>query len=120
EPVVSLPLFFRGWTFRPEVGLRDTLYTETRIPGTGVGTAIQEIVDRRSVETAVEVRLPTLGRIFDRTVAGTKIKKTIEPHFIYRYTNGVDNFFFIIPFYYRDIFNDTNQMEDCLIHRPFL
>ena len=120
EPVVSLPLFFRGWTFRPEVGLRDTLYTETRIPGTGVGTAIQEIVDRRSVETAVEVRLPTLGRIFDRTVAGRKVKHTIEPYFIYRYTNGVDNFSSIIRFDYRDILSDTNEVEYGIIQRLFL
>jgi LPS-assembly protein len=120
EPDVSLPLFYGGWTLRPEVALRDTLYTETRVAGTGAGTAIQQAVDRRSVETAVELRPPTLGKIFDRTLAGRKVKHTIEPYLIYRYTNGVGNFPSIIRFDYRDILSDTNEVEYGLTQRLYL
>jgi len=120
EPDVSLPLFYGGWMLRPEVAVRDTLYTETRLPGSGAGTAIQQAVDRRSVETAVELRPPTLGKIFDRTLAGRKVKHTIEPYLIYRYTNGVENFPSIIRFDYRDILSDTNEVEYGLTQRLYL
>ncbi len=120
EPNVSLPLFIAGWTFRPEIGLRDTFYTETRIPGVGAGTAIQQVVDRRSVETAVEMRPPTLGKVFDRTIAGRKIKHTIEPYLVYRFVNGVENFPSIIRFDYRDILSDTNELEYGLTQRLYL
>jgi LPS-assembly protein len=120
EPDVSLPLFYGGWTFRPEIGLRETFYTETRIPGTGLGTAIQDVVDRRSVETAVEVRPPTLARIFDRPIAGRKVKHTIVPYLIYRYVNGVGNFPSIIRFDYRDILSNTNELEYGLTQRLYL
>lgn len=120
EPDVSLPLFIGGWTLRPEVAVRNTLYTEMRVPGTGAGTAIQQQVDRRSVETAVEMRPPTLGKIFDRSVAGRKVKHTIEPYVIYRYTTGIENFPSIIRFDYRDILSETNEVEYGLTQRLYL
>src|SRR5205807_1948584 len=43
-PDVSLPVFYRGWTVRPEIVLRNTSYTEERIPTAGVGVAIQDAV----------------------------------------------------------------------------
>lgn len=120
EPDVSLPLLYGGWMFRPEIALRDTFYTETRIPGTGLGTAIQDVVDRRSLETGVELRPPTLARIFDRTIAGRKVKHTIAPYLVYRFVNGVHNFPSIIRFDYRDILSDTNELEYGLTQRLYL
>lgn len=122
EPDISLPLFLGGWTLRPEVALRDTLYTESLVPGAPAtaGTAIEQAEDRRSVETAVEVRPPTLGRVFDRSVAKRKVKHTIEPYLIYRYTNGVNNFPSILRFDYRDILSDTNEVEYGLTQRLYL
>lgn len=120
EPDVSLPLNYGGWTFRPEIALRETLYTETRVPDAGLGTAIQQLVDRRAVETAVEMRPPTLGKIFDRTIAGRKIKHTITPYLVYRLVTGVDNFPSIIRFDYRDILSDTNELEYGLTQRLYL
>ena len=120
EPDVSLPLFYGGWTFRPEVALRSTFYTERREPTSGVGLAVQDLVNRRSVETAVEIRPPTLGRVFDRTLAGRKVKHTIEPYMVYRLTNGIDNFPSIIRFDYRDILSDSNELEYGLVQRLYL
>jgi LPS-assembly protein len=124
EPNVSLPLMLEGWTFRPEIGLRDTFYTETRIPETatttGLGTAIQQVVDRRSVETTVEMRPPTLVKIFNRDIAGRKVKHTITPYLTYRFVNGVGNFPSIIRFDYRDILSNTNEIEYGLTQRLYL
>jgi LPS-assembly protein len=120
HPSVSMPLFYGGWTIRPEVALRNTFYTEERIPTAGVGVAIQDAVNRRSFETNVELRPPTLGKIFDHTVAGRKVKHTIEPKLLYRYANGVDNFPAIIRFDFRDIVSDTNEVEYGLTQRLYL
>lgn len=120
NPTVSMPLFYEGWTFRPELTLRDTFYTEQRVPNAGVGLAVEDAVNRRSLETAVEIRPPTLGKIFDHTVAGRKIKHTIEPRLVYRYANGIDNFPAIIRFDFRDIFSDTNEAEYGLTQRLYL
>lgn len=120
QPDVSLPLFYKGWTFRPDVALRDTFYTEQRVPNSGVGVAVQDVVNRRAIDTSVEMRPPTLARVFDRTIKGRKIKHTIEPNVTYRYVNGVDNFPSIIRFDYRDIFSDTNEVEYGLTQRLYL
>jgi len=120
QPDLSLPLFYQGWTFRPAVALRDTFYTEQRVPNSGVGLAVQDLVNRRAIETSVEMRPPTLTRVFDRTIKGRKIKHTIEPIVTYRYVNGADNFSSIIRFDYRDILSDTNELEYGLTQRLYL
>src|SRR5262249_8780990 len=43
EPDVSLPLFYGGWAFRPEVAPRSTLFTGTRETNGGVGFAFFEL-----------------------------------------------------------------------------
>jgi len=100
--------------------LHNTFYTESRLPSASVGLAIQDVVNRRSVETAVEIRPPVLARFFERPVAGRKIKHTIEPYLIYRLTSGVENFPSIIRFDYRDILSDTNEIEYGLTQRLYL
>lgn len=120
HPDVSLPVFYRGWTLRPEIALRNTFYTEERIPTAGVGRAIEEAVNRRAIETSVEIRPPTLGKIFDHTLAGRKVKHTIEPRLLYRYTTGVDNFPSIIRFDFRDILSNTNEVEYGVTQRLYL
>jgi LPS-assembly protein len=120
RPDVSLPVFTHGWTFRPELALRDTFYTESRIPNGGVGLAVQETLNRRSLQFQGEVRPPTLGKVFDKTIAGRKIKHTIEPRLVYRYVNGINNFPSIIRFDDRDILSDTNEIEYGLTQRLYL
>jgi LPS-assembly protein len=120
HPSVALPVFYRGWTIRPEIALRNTFYTEERIPTAGVGVAVQDAVNRRSVESNVEFRPPTLGKVFDHTLAGRKVKHTIEPRLVYHYTNGVDNFPAIIRFDFRDIVSNTNEVEYSLTQRLYL
>src|SRR6185369_4611903 len=53
------------------------------------------------------------------TLGGRKIKYTIEPRFVYRYTNGVENFGSIIRFDFRDILSNTNEVEFGLLQRLF-
>ncbi|HVZ15959.1 MAG TPA: LPS assembly protein LptD, partial [Terriglobales bacterium] len=119
-PRAAVPLHLGGWNFRPELGLRDTYYTEQLEPGTtSVGTALANAVNRRAFETSLEIRPPSISRIFQKPVFDHKIKHTIEPRVIYRYVNGVDNFNRIIRFDATDILSDTNELEYGMINRIY-
>jgi len=116
-PDISAPLLFRGWSLRPELTLHDTYYTERFVPLTGL--AENNPVNRRALETAVELRPPTLERVFDKPFLGRKWKHVIEPRFVYRYVAGVDNFASILRFDERDILSDTNEIQYGLVTRLY-
>ncbi len=112
HPVVTLPRVWHGWSFRPELGVRQTIYSQRLQSGVvEVGTPLDEAVARKAYEFGFEVRPPALARIFDRPVLGHKLKHTIEPRLVYRYVRGVNNFPDIIRFDARDILSDTNEVE---------
>ena len=119
EPRLSAPLFLHGWSFRPELGLRETYYGEHVQPNGSLGILVAGDLSRRALETSLEVRPPSLARIFDRPVAGRILKHVIEPRATYRYVNGVDNFSDIIRFDVRDIFSNTNEAEYGVINRLY-
>ncbi|MGC2696775.1 MAG: LPS assembly protein LptD [Candidatus Angelobacter sp.] len=120
DPDLSLPIFYRGWTFRPEVQLRNTVYSQQQTPAQPVATIQHDILNRRDIAASIDLRPPSLSKIFEHTVAGRKIKHTIEPRFVYRYTNGVENFPSIIRFDFRDILSNTNEVEYGLLQRLYL
>ncbi len=120
DPDLSLPIFYKGWTFRTDVQLRNTIYSQQQLPAQPVNIDLHNILNRRSISTSVELRPPVLSKIFDRTFAGRKVKHTIEPRIVYRYTNGIENFSHIIRFDFRDILSNTNEVEFGLIQRLFL
>jgi LPS-assembly protein len=119
SPELLLPRFWRGWTVAPEVALRDTFYTQSRVLGTAPGEASPSAVNRRALESVVELRPPTLARVFDRPLFGRTFKHYLEPHVIYRDVAGVDNFQNILRFDERDILSDTNELEYGLVQRFF-
>jgi len=120
-PSVSMPLFYKGWSFRPEVDVRDTFYSESQSPNNvGLGVALAQTLNRKTVDTSVALRPPTIGKVFDRTFAGRTLKHTLEPSLTYRYTNGVDNLGSTIRFDFRDILSDTNEVEYGLVQRLYL
>jgi LPS-assembly protein len=118
-PRISLPMTAKGWSFRPEIGLRDTVYTERLNPTGGVGTPLSDSLNRRAVEGSFELRPPALGRIFEHPVAGRKLKHVFEPLVVYRYVGGVDKFNQIIRFDERDILSNTSEVEYRLMNRLY-
>jgi LPS-assembly protein len=121
RPRVALPLTLSGWTLRPEVALRDTYYSDSQTynSATGVATPIDDALNRRALEGTVELRPPSLSRIFDQEVRGRKLKHVIEPRVTYQYTTGINNFRNIIRFDGRDILSDTNEVEFGLVQRLY-
>jgi LPS-assembly protein len=124
NPDVSLPLVFKGWALRPELSLRDTIYTQQLIPSAGVaitdvGSAISKTLNRKSLEGDVEMRPPALDRIFDHELFGRKWKHVIEPRVRYSYVTGVENFSHVLRFDERDILSDTNEVEYAIVNRLY-
>jgi LPS-assembly protein len=119
-PTISLPLFVNGWTIRPAVDLRETLYTQQNVPGPVGPVPTDDQLSRRTIGASLDLRLPTLEKVFAQPVLARKVKHTIEPYAVYRYTNGVENFASVIRFDFRDILSNTNEVEYGLLQRLFL
>ena len=118
NPEISLPLVFRGWSLRPELTLHDTYYTE-REPPSGAEVAVRDALNRSALETSVELRPPTLERVFDKEFLGRRWKHVIEPRAVYRYVTGVNNFPEIVKFDERDILTDTHEVEYGFVTRLY-
>lgn len=121
-PTLSLPLVLRGWSLRPELSLRDTFYTQQLVPPSqpgATGIAVSNSLNRKALEGSIELRPPTLGRVFDHEFIGRKWKHVIEPRVTYRYVTGVNNFADILRFDQRDILSDTNEVEYSLVNRLY-
>jgi len=124
SPSLSLPRLFHGWAFRPEVSLRDTIYTQQLIPAavaglTQVGTVLTNTLNRKSLEGSMELRPPAIDRVFDREIFGRKWKHVIEPRVVYDYVTGVSDFSRILRFDERDILSDTNEVEYAVVNRLY-
>jgi LPS-assembly protein len=119
NPNISLPLLFRGWSLRPEVGIRYTLYTQQFVPSGGLGTASSDPINRRALDTSVELRPPTLEHVFRHKFLGLKLKHVIEPSVVYSDVTGVNGFSRILRFDERDILSNTNEVEYRVINRLY-
>ena len=121
-PYLAWPKLFNGWTFRPQIGARETYYSERLEPGSStsiIGIAVQNPINRNVGNASLEVRPPTLSRIYERKPFGRTIKHSIEPYAIYRFQGGINDFSQIIRFDYRDILADTNEVEYGFVNRLF-
>jgi LPS-assembly protein len=118
-PAIALPLSMHGWSFRPELSLRNTLYTEQLLPGAMVGKAISDPVNRKALQGSVDMRPPSVSRVFERGFLGRKWKHVIEPRATYRYVTGVNEFANILRFDARDILSNTNEVEYGVIQRLY-
>src|SRR3954468_21800052 len=119
RPELSLPIAWRGWSFRPSIGVRETYYSQRLEPNGSFGRAVDQPVNRHDVDVAVELRPAALSRIFDKKIKGRTIKHSVEPRAIYRYVHGIDNFPDIIRFDSRDIVADTSEVEYGVINRIY-
>jgi len=119
-PRVAVPLHFEGWNFRPELGLRDTYYTEQLgLGATTTPIAIANSINRRALEMSLEITPPAVAKIFDKPLMGRKIKHVVETRVRYNYANGIDNFNRIIRFDATDILSNTNELEYSLTNRLY-
>jgi LPS-assembly protein len=120
SPTLSLPLQLGGWSFRPELSVRDTAYTQDlRVLPDGERLAISDSINRKSLDASIEIRPPALSRVFDHEFLGRKWKHVIEPRAVYTYVTGVSNFNDILRFDERDILNNTSEAEYSVVQRLY-
>jgi LPS-assembly protein len=120
SPTVSLPLRLRGWSFRPELSVRDTAYTQDlEVLPNGESQAVSDSINRKSLDASFEVRPPSLSRVFGREFLGRKWKHVIEPRAVYTYVTGVSNFSNILRFDQRDILSNTDEVEYGVVQRLY-
>ncbi|MGA7647579.1 MAG: LPS assembly protein LptD [Terriglobales bacterium] len=121
SPSLTMPLLWQGWSFRPALTLRDTFYTQEFDPGlaSGYGRAADQTINRKSLEASVELRPPTLSRVFDHPWLGRKWKHVIEPRVKYDYVTGIDNFANILRFDATDVLTNTNELQYSLVNRLY-
>ncbi|MGO9125968.1 MAG: LPS-assembly protein LptD [Terriglobales bacterium] len=120
SPTLSLPLQAGGWSFRPELSVRDTAYTQDlEVLPSGERQAVSATINRKSLDASVEVRPPALSRVFDHGFLGRKWKHVIEPRVVYGYVTGVNNFPNILRFDQRDILSNTNEVEYGIVQRLY-
>jgi LPS-assembly protein len=103
------------------MALRDTYYSESQSFNATTDLAIPngDSLNRRSIAATVELRPPSLSRVFEKEVAGRKLKHVIEPRVTYRYTTGINNFQNVIRFDQRDILSNTNEVEFGVVQRLY-
>ncbi len=123
-PSLAMPFQWKGWSARPELTLRDTLYTQTQLinvqpDGTIASSAEDNVLNRKALEMAFELRPPALSRVFEHPWLGRKWKHVIEPRMRYDYVTGVNNFANILRFDASDILSNTNDVEYALVNRLY-
>jgi len=120
-PKISLPTFLHGWTLSPEAGFRETYYTQRLVTETGTATvlAVNNPINRNVFAGSVDIRPPSVAKIFDRKLLGYVLKHTIQPQITYRYQTGINDFSQIIRFDQRDILVDTNEVEYGVVNRLY-
>ena len=93
-PHLSLPLAAGGWSFVPEVAVRETAYTISQTPDLtgangGTPTISHEALNRSGFEASVDLRPPALERDFTLARWKRELRHVIEPEFTYRYLAGI-------------------------------
>ncbi len=117
-PSLIMPLQWRGWSFRPQLTLRDTLYTQQFDPALPT-RAIDDDLNRKALEGSVEIQAPALARVFEHPWLGRKWKHVIEPRMRYDYVTGVNNFAEILRFDMTDTLTDTNEIYYSVVNRLY-
>ena len=121
SPSLAMPVQWQGWSFRPELTLRDTFYTEEFDPAlaAATGSATDDALNRKSLEASFELRPPALSRVFDHPWLGRRWKHVIEPRMKYDYVTGISNFANVLRFDATDVLTNTNEVEYSLVNRLY-
>jgi len=118
-PRVSLPLLWKGFSLRPQVGVRETYYSDRLFTADSQSRPERDAVNRRYAAFEVEARPPALSRIYEKPMLQHNFKHVIEPRLVYRNVQGIENFSSILRFDDRDIASDTHEVELGVVNRVY-
>ena len=120
-----MPLSAAGWSFLPEVALRDTAYTISQTPRlTGPFTTpviSHSALNRTDLEASIDIRPPALERDYELPFWHRELRHVIEPELNYRYVGGIgvkaQN---VLLFDTADIASNVNEAGFSLTQRFYL
>ena len=118
EPQVMTAFDFKGFSLAPNITFHGTSWSNSQ---NSSGSLANAAIFQRSADVNVELRLPSVERVFPAPKwLGSKIKHVIEPRVDYRYVGGIDNFNDIVRFDDTDLLSDTNQLEIAIVNRFYV
>jgi LPS-assembly protein len=108
-PKVTVPLHFGPWLDVTASGAaRITRYGASL---DALGNLSLQSATRNDGEFTLELRPPTLEKIFYRPKSNRKYKHTIEPEITYRYVSGINDFERFIRFDSDATISNTNEVQ---------
>jgi LPS-assembly protein len=124
-PHLSMPLEAAGWSFLPEVALRDTAYTTSQTP-TLTGPFItpkisHSALNRTDIEASIDIRPPALVRDYELAFWHRELRHVIEPELNYRFVGGIGaHARNVLLFDTTDIASNVNEAGFSLTQRFYL
>jgi LPS-assembly protein len=107
-PSVTMPFHLGSWlSVTPTFTFRSTYYGGQIQNGSFVNIGFF----RNTEELSVDIRPPTLDRVWESGDSGTKWKHVVEPEIVYNYVNGVTDFSRIVRFDEDETLSNTNEFE---------
>ena len=124
-PHLSMPIAGAGWSFLPEVALRETAYSISQTPRlTGqftTPTISHSALNRTDLEAAIDIRPPALERDYELPFGHRELRHVIEPELNYRYVGGIgDKARDVLLFDTADIASNVNEAGFSLTQRFYL
>jgi LPS-assembly protein len=124
-PHLSMPLSAAGWSFLPEVALRETAYTISQTPRlTGPFTTpvlSHSPLNRTDLEASIDIRPPALERDYELPSLHRELRHVIEPELNYRYVGGIGSQAqTVLLFDTTDIASNVNEAGFSLTQRFYL
>jgi LPS-assembly protein len=124
-PHISMPFTAGGWSFVPEVALRDTAYTISQVPTLTGPFIVPQIshsaLNRTDLEASVDIRAPALEREFELPHWHRELRHVIEPELTYNYASGIGaKARDVLLFDTTDIATDVNEAGFSLTQRFYL
>jgi LPS-assembly protein len=115
-PTVTLPFHWGPWLgVTPTFTMRSTYYGGQIQNGSFVDVGLW----RETEEFSVDIRPPTIERVWGNSDSRTKWKHVIEPDLQYTFVNGVNDFNRFVRFDEDETLTDTNQIEYGITQRLY-
>jgi LPS-assembly protein len=124
-PHLSMPLVGGGWSFVPELAIRETAYTGSQISdltgrSSGTPSVSHNPLNRSDVEASVDIRPPAIERDFVLNRWGRQVRHVIEPEVTYRFVEGIGTKARDVTLIdTTDIATDTNEVGYSLTQRLY-
>jgi len=113
-PTVTMPLYFGPWlSLTPSFTFRSTYYGAQEAGGRFLDRGFF----RTTEETSVDIRPPTIGKVYDK--GDSKWKHVIEPEIVYQYVTGVNDYERFIRFDEDETLTNTNEVEYGITQRLY-